>query len=116
MPDEASASVATACLLSWSSGDFARTRTLLADEVVFDGPLGHTEGAGEYVAGVRGLKEIVSGVDVHRVVADGGDVCILYDLLTTKFGAIPTMGWYRVVDGAVTSVRAFFDPRPLLGG
>jgi hypothetical protein len=25
------------------------------------------------------------------------------------------VGWYRVTDGRIASLRVFFDPRPLLG-
>jgi hypothetical protein len=45
---------------------------------------------------------------------EGEDVCIIYDLVThTPTARIPTAGWYRVRDGKIASVRAFFDPRPL---
>ena len=106
---------AVACLESWSSGDFDRTRTLLADDVTFLGPLGSTAGGDEYVEGVRGLAEIVDHIEIHAAtVDDDGNVAILYDLVTKPAGPIPTVGWYEVRDGLVRSVRAFFDPRPLL--
>ena len=55
--------------------------------------------------------------DVPKWTPDGDDVCILYDLVTNDPpDTIPTVGWYRVKDGKVVSVRAFFDPRPLLEG
>jgi limonene-1,2-epoxide hydrolase len=42
------------------------------------------------------------------------NVCIVYDLITKAPPAtIPTAGWYKVRDGRITSVRAFFDARPL---
>ena len=50
-----------------------------------------------------------------RAWSGGDNVCIIYDLVTkTPPARIPTAGWYRVQDGKVTSVRAFFDPRPLM--
>ena len=108
-------SIASACLAAWTSGDMDATRALLADGVRFVGPLGQTMGADEYLAGVGRLAEIVTGVDQHEVIADGDDVCIVYDLLTdTTAGPIPCAGWYQVRDGKVTWVRVFFDPRPLL--
>jgi len=103
------------CLEAWSSGDLERARELLHDDVTFVGPLGATEGRDAYVEGVTRLREVVTGVEVTRAVAEGDDVAISYDLLTSVAGVLPTVGWYEVRDGLVTSVRAYFDPRPLLG-
>jgi ketosteroid isomerase-like protein len=105
--------VATACLQAWTTGDFERARALLHDDVTFVGPLGKTEGGDEYINGVRGFAELVRGVDIHEVIAENGQVCVMYDLVTKTAGAIPTVGWYEVRDDKVASVRAFFDPRPL---
>jgi len=48
------------------------------------------------------------------VIAEGDDVCVQYDLVAGAAGAMPTVGWYEVHDGLIRSVRAFFDPRPML--
>jgi ketosteroid isomerase-like protein len=105
--------VATECLLSWTNGDLATTRALVADDVTFIGPLGTATGADDYIAGLRKLKESVSTVVTRKVLVDGNDVCIIYDLVTTEAGTIPTVGWYHVRNGQVDSVRAFFDARAL---
>jgi ketosteroid isomerase-like protein len=106
--------VASTCLAAWSSGDLATTRALLDDEVTFAGPLGATAGADAYIEGIQGMLQIVAKVDQHRTFGEGEDVCVIYDLITTNPEArIPTAGWYRVRDGKITSVRAFFDARPL---
>lgn len=85
----------------------------LADDVTFTGPLGRTEGADAYIDGVRHLTETVKGVDIHRAIGEADEVCIRYDLVTAA-GRIPTVGWYEIHDGKVASVRAYFDPRPIL--
>jgi ketosteroid isomerase-like protein len=112
----AAADVAVSLLEAWSTGDFETARSLLAGDVTFVGPLGETTGAEAYVDGVRGLAQIVERVEVLRTVTEGDDVCARYDLVTKPAGPIPTVGWYTVSDGRVASVRAFFDPRPLLAG
>jgi hypothetical protein len=102
-------------LESWTTGDFETTRSLLTDDVTFLGPLGHTEGADDYVEGVKGLATIVKAAEPLKVVAEGSDVCIIYDLVTTTPEArIPTVGWYQIRDGKVAALRVFFDPRPLI--
>jgi ketosteroid isomerase-like protein len=106
--------VASRCLAAWSSGDLETARSLLHDDVTFTGPLGHTEGADAYIDGIKGMVRIVERVDQHEAISQGGDVCIIYDLVTsTPPATIPTAGCYKVRDGRIASVRAFFDPRPL---
>ena len=108
--------VASECLAAWTGGDVDSVRAMIHDDVTFDGPLGHTEGADEYMEGLRGIARIVKGADQHKVVVDGDEVFIVYDLLTDTAPPIPTVGWYRVPDGRIASLRVFFDPRPLLQG
>jgi ketosteroid isomerase-like protein len=107
------ASVATSCLEAWTTGNFDALHDLLDDDVTFLGPLGETHGADEYVEQIQGMAKLVDRADVHQVVADGDDVVLVYDLVT-KNATVPTAGWYRLRDGRIVSVRAFFDPRPLL--
>jgi ketosteroid isomerase-like protein len=109
--------VATDCLAAWTTGDLDRTRALLDADVTFTGPLASTEGVDAYMTGIDRMSSIVTRADQHEVIVDGDDVCIAYDLVTNDPPAtIPTVGWYRVRNGKVVSVRAFFDPRPLLHG
>ena len=107
--------IASACLAAWSSGDLETTRSLLSEEVTFAGPLGSTRGADAYIEGIKGMVKIVERADQREVFAEGDNVCIVYDLVTkTPPASIPTAGWYKVHEGKITSVRAFFDPRPLM--
>jgi hypothetical protein len=86
---------------------------LLSDDVTFEGPLGHTEGADAYVSGVAHMADAVSGVELKNLIVEGDDVCIMYDLLSKSAGAVPTIGWYHFRDDKIESVRAYFDPRQL---
>ncbi len=105
---------ASKCLEAWSSEDFDTARGLFANDITFVGPMGQTEQVDAYIEGVRGLKQIVSGTAQRLVFGEGENVCIIYDLVTTTpAGSIPCAGWYRVRDGKITSVCAFFDARPL---
>jgi ketosteroid isomerase-like protein len=108
--------VARECLAAWTGGDVESVRGMIHDDVTFDGPLGHTEGADEYMEGLRGMARMVKGADQHRVAVDGEDAFIVYDLLTDAAPPIPTVGWYQVRDGRIASLRVYFDPRPLVGG
>jgi ketosteroid isomerase-like protein len=107
--------VASSCLAAWSTGDLVTTRSLLHDDVTFAGPLGVTQGADAYIEGIKGMVKMVEKADQHLVFGEGEDVCIVYDLITrTPPATVATAGWYKVRDGRIASVRAFFDPRPLV--
>ena len=111
------ASVAAECLRAWTSGHAASARILLHDDVTFDGPLGSVRGADDYVTGLERLSETVSGAEIRQVVADGDEVCLIYDLVAGDPPVtIPTVGWYHMREGKIAAIRAFFDPRPLLPG
>jgi hypothetical protein len=54
------------------------------------------------------------GLAREAFAGEGDNVRIICDLVTTTpAGSIPCAGWYRVRDGKISSVRAFFDARPL---
>jgi ketosteroid isomerase-like protein len=113
MPGTDARAVAARALQAWTTGDLETTRSLLHDDVTFVGPLATVEGADDSVEGLRGLAATVKGAEQHRVIADGDDVVIIYDLITTTpAGTVPTAGWYRVRDGRIAAIRAYFDARP----
>jgi ketosteroid isomerase-like protein len=105
----------TAYFDGWRRRDAESLRDVLADDVVFDGPMGHVEGVEDNVASLHGLLGIVTEVTIHHVFVDGPDVLTVYDLHTTEAAPILTANWSHVVDGRITSIRAVFDPRPLVG-
>jgi hypothetical protein len=104
---------ASRCLTAWTSGHPEDSRPLLSEDVVFEGPLGRTQGADAYVRGVRQMADSVRGVDVERLIVDGDDVCIVYALQSSA-GPLPTVSWYHFRDDKIDAVRAYFDPRPLV--
>lgn len=104
----------TAYFDAWQRCDAESLRDVLADDVVFDGPMGHVEGLEDNVASLRGLFGIVSAVEIRQVFVDGPDVATIYDLHTTEADPITTVNWSHVEHGRVTRIRAVFDPRPLL--
>jgi ketosteroid isomerase-like protein len=108
--------IATKCLEAWSSGDFATARTLLRDDVTFVGPLGSGGGVESYMNRLVDLSRHVTSAEPIKVLVDGDDACIIYDLVTDSAGSVPTSDWYHVQDGKISSVRAYFDSRALTAG
>jgi ketosteroid isomerase-like protein len=97
---------------AWTSRDFDRARALLRDDLSFQGPIDTFSDADSYLAAIRGLSQIVTGVDKRKVFVDGDDVCVIYDLKTQPVPSAPTAEWYHVEDGLIAAIRVFFDARP----
>jgi ketosteroid isomerase-like protein len=102
-------------LESWRDKDFARFRSVLADDVEFHGPLAQLSGIDDVAKGMEGLGQITTDVVVQRMVVDGPDVITWFDLHTTVAEPTPVANWSRVEDGKITRVRVTFDPRGLVG-
>lgn len=113
MPENTAAEVAGAYFDAWRAGDFARLRSILADDATFEGPLGRASNADECIAGLRRMSQIMTDIVVRKTFADGPDVLTWFDLHTARTGPIPTVNWRHVEDGKITSIRVTFDPRPL---
>lgn len=113
MADDAAA-VAAKYFESWKVKDFDTFRSLLADEVTFDGPMGHAGNADECVEGIKGMSKMVTGIDVKKVFTNGSeDVVTWFELHTEGTKPLPTANWTHVEDGKIIRIRVTFDPRPL---
>jgi ketosteroid isomerase-like protein len=106
--------IASECLQAWTSGDFASARATLDDNVEFLGPLGTTRGADAYIEGVQGFARSIDRVEINHSISENEHAVLLYALVTKDGKRVPTAGHYIVRDGKIVSVRAYFDPRPLL--
>jgi len=107
------ADIAATYFEAWLAGDFARLRSVLADDVTFDGPLGHAGNAEECVAGLQRMSQIITDIVIRKTFVDGPDVLTWYDMHTAQTDPLPTVNWRHVEDGKITWIRVAFDPRPL---
>lgn len=76
------AEVAGTYFEAWQAGDFERVRSVLADEVTFDGPLGQAANAEECIAGLKRMSQIMTGIVIRKTFVDGPDVLTWFDLHT----------------------------------
>ena len=98
---------------AFGSGDVAKARSLLADNLRFEGPIEQFDNADDYMRSVSQLAQIVTGTDVKKVVADGDDVVTIYDLHTnTPAGTSRVAEWATVDGDKIAEMRVFFDARP----
>lgn len=98
---------------AWQRGDFDTVRSILADDVTFEGPLGRASNADECVAGLKRMSEIVTEVVVRKTFVDGPDVLTWFDLHTKTTDPLPTVNWRHIEDGKISWIKVTFDPRPL---
>jgi len=110
------ATVAATYFDAWRAGNFARLRSVLAEDVDFAGPLGQVQGAEGCLRGLQGMAQIMTGLEVRKVFRDGPDVLTWYDLATSVADTVPVANWMHVEDGKVTRIRAAFDARGLAAG
>ena len=107
------ANVATTYFDAWKANDFDAMRSLLAEDVRFEGPLATLVGAEEYMKGIRGLSRVVSEIVIRKVFVDGRDVLTWYDMHTTVASPVAVANWLHVEGDEITSLRVAFDARGL---
>ncbi len=91
--------------------DFTAARSLLADDLHFEGPIDRFDRADDYIKAIAGLYGMVKGISHHATIADGEDVALFY-LLDTPMAKAPVAEWYTVRNGKIVHLRAYFDARP----
>jgi hypothetical protein len=103
--------VARAFTESWTSHDLEAAARYLAEDVVFDGPLGHVSGKNAYLESLKSLTQALGVTGVRVVAAFGGDTqaLIMYELITSNFGPLTCAKLLTVRDGAIQSDRLTFD-------
>jgi hypothetical protein len=87
----------------------------LHPDVVFESPLNRMQGIPAFKKGLADFVPILNGIEVLRLVADD-ESCAAVLNLDTKFGVIPFLELINVVDRQIVSIRAYYDPRPVLEG
>jgi ketosteroid isomerase-like protein len=97
---------------AWTSKDFETARSLLHDDLAFSGPLETVADADALLRSLRGLAQIVTGVERRGVIASGDEVAVIYDLHTVPVASAPVAEWYTLRSGKIASIQAFFDARP----
>ena len=78
----------------------------------FRGPIDTFDNADALLGSIKGLAQIVTGAERRGLIADGNQVAVVYDLYTGAVPTAPVAEWYRVEQGKIASMEAFFDARP----
>jgi hypothetical protein len=103
--------VARAFTEAWTSHDMDTTASYIAEDVVFDGPLGHVNGKNAYLESLNGLIRgmAISGARVVAAFGDDTQALIWYELITGRFGTLTCAKLLTVRDGKILTDRLTFD-------
>ena len=85
-------------------------------DIEFEGPLGPpVKGAAALRVAITGFFPAIKGVDIVRHIVDGEWCATVFNFETT-FGTVQLIDCFHVVDGQIISLRAYYDPRPIIDG
>jgi ketosteroid isomerase-like protein len=96
MADDAARSVATTYFDAWKAKDFDTMRSLVAEDVRFEGPLATLVGAEDYMKGIRGLSRVISEIVIRKTFVDSQDVLSWYEMHTTVASPVAVANWLHV--------------------
>ena len=94
--------------------DLAAARGYLRDNLVFVGLFETYPSADAYIKALTGLLSITVRLDVKRIIAEGNDAAIFFELQTRApaEATVLVAEWHQIKDGKIAAVRSAFDGRP----
>src|SRR5262245_47592043 len=97
-----------------STRDLAAARLYLSDNFVFSGLFETYRGPDEYMSALSKLLQVTLRLDVRKIVSQGADAVILFELETKAPVECTTLvtEWHQVKDGKISRVQSVFDGRP----
>jgi len=102
--------IAEAYFEAWRDKDFGAIRSLLHDDVTFQGPFVSLSNADDVIDAITQLGGLVKTLEKQKVLTGGQDVCILYDLIPVKDAPSVAMSEvYTVTGEKISAIRVIFD-------
>ncbi len=94
--------------------DIAGARKFLDDNLVFIGLFETYPSAEDYLAALTGLLQVTVRLDVKKIIADGDDAAIFFELETRApaEGTVLVAEWHQFRNGKIVHVESAFDGRP----
>ncbi|HAM52756.1 MAG TPA: hypothetical protein DCP92_19435 [Nitrospiraceae bacterium] len=94
--------------------DVAAARSYLDDDLMFLGFFETYRNAEEYIAAMTKLLQVVVRLDVKKIMAEGSDAAVFFELETKAPVEATTLvaEWHQVKNGKISRVESAFDGRP----
>lgn len=106
--------VALAYHEAWTSGDFERAMTFIADDITCDAPAGRIEGAAAYREFMGPFVEILERAELIAAFGDDETAVVMYDTDTLPVKGAPGAECVTVENGKIVRSRFVFDREPFL--
>ncbi len=93
--------------------DWSTVRTLLHDDLSFEGPLATLDTADDYLQGLEHVTARMTGAERRIVFVKGEDVLQIYEVsFDAPAVTAPVAEWLRFRDDRIAKIKMFLDPRP----
>ena len=94
--------------------DLMTARRYLNDDLLFIGLFKTYRSADEYIAALTGLLSVTVRLDVKKIIAQGNDAAIFFELQTKDpaKGTVLVAEWHQFRNGKIAHVESAFDGRP----
>jgi len=110
--DGSALDVALAYHEAWTSKDFERAMSYVAEDIVCDAPAGRIEGAEAYRAFMGPFVQILKRAELIAAFGDDATAVVVYDTDTVPVDGAPAAECVTVADGQIVYSRFIFDRAP----
>ncbi|MBV8087778.1 MAG: nuclear transport factor 2 family protein [Chloroflexi bacterium] len=110
--NNAALQVSLAYYEAWTSHDFERAMTYIADDVVCQAPAGELRGADAFRGFMGPFTEILTRASLIAAFADDEKALLMYDADTRPVRDAPGAECHTVRDGKIVHIRIIFDRLP----
>jgi ketosteroid isomerase-like protein len=104
--------VALAYFDAWTSHNFDKAMSYIADDIVCDAPAGRLEGATAYRDFMGPFVQILTGSELIAAFGDEEQAVVMYDTETVPVRSAPGAECVTVKDGKITRSLFIFDRAP----
>jgi hypothetical protein len=108
----AAVQIALAYYRAWTSHDFDRAMTYVAEDIVCHAPAGRLEGAEAFRGFMGPFVEIVTSAHLIAAFGDDKTALLMYDADTVPVHNAPGAEFVTVTDGKISQIRIIFDRLP----
>jgi hypothetical protein len=101
---------------AWTSHDFERAMTYIADDIVCQAPAGRLEGAAAFRGFMGPFAQILTRSKLIAAFGDDNTAVLVYDTDTQPVNDAPGAACLSVAHGKITRMRIIFDRLPFDAG
>jgi len=99
---------------SWTTGDMARARSYLADDLDFQGPIDTFGSADQFIPALSGFAGMLARAELLQELYSADEAALLYDCETASpAGTIRTAEFFSLQGGKIARIRLVFDATEL---